>query len=77
MHASARDIINLETFKKYPNGHHAHISNGPTENQNGLIKRIKRVGFGFTNFKNYRLRSLHHAGRPNWDLRATITTQPR
>lgn len=23
--------------------HHAHISNGPTENQNGLIKRIKRV----------------------------------
>ena len=27
MHASARDIINLETFEKYPNVHHAHISN--------------------------------------------------
>jgi transposase len=57
--------------------HHAHISNGPTENQNGLIKRIKRVGFGFTNFNNYRLRSLLYAGRPNWDLLATITPQPR
>ena len=26
MHASARDIINSETFKQYPNGHHAHAS---------------------------------------------------
>ena len=27
MHASARNIINSEKYKKYPNGHHAHISN--------------------------------------------------
>jgi transposase len=38
------------------------ISNGPTEATNLLIKRIKRVGFGFRNFDNYRLRLLLHAG---------------
>ena len=30
------------------------LSNGPTEALNNLIKRIKRVGFGFRNFENYR-----------------------
>ena len=30
MHASARDIINSEKYKKYPNGHNAHISNPVT-----------------------------------------------
>jgi len=30
-------------------------SNGPTEAVNLLIKRIKRVGFGFRNFDNYPL----------------------
>jgi len=38
------------------------VSNGPTEGMNLLIKRIKRVGFGFRNFENYRLRLLLHAG---------------
>ncbi len=57
--------------------HHAHTTNGPTENQNNLIKRIKRVAFGFTNFANYRIRSLLYAGKPNWDLLATITPTPR
>jgi len=38
------------------------ISNGPTEAINLLIKRIKRVGFGFRNFRNYRLRLLLHCG---------------
>jgi transposase len=37
-------------------------SNGPTEAVNLLIKRIKRVGFGFRNFANYRLRLLPHCG---------------
>jgi transposase len=37
-------------------------SNGPTEAVNLLIKRIKRVGFGFRNFENYRLRLLLHCG---------------
>jgi transposase len=38
------------------------ISNGPTEAVNGLIKKIKRVGHGYRNFANYRLRLLLHCG---------------
>ena len=53
--------------------HRAHVSNGPTEVANNLIKRVKRVAFGFTSFRNYRIRSLLYAGRPNWALLATIT----
>jgi hypothetical protein len=37
-----------------------------------LIKRIKRVGFGFRRFAQYRLRVLLYAGRPNWNLIDTI-----
>ena len=48
--------------------HHAHVSNGPSEAANNLIKRIKRIGFGFRRFRNYRNRALLYAGRPNWDL---------
>jgi transposase len=53
--------------------HKAHVSNGPTEAANNLIKRVKRVAFGFTRFRNYRIRVLLYAGKPNWDLLATIT----
>jgi len=53
--------------------HQAQISNGPTEATNSLIKLIKRVGFGFRRFRNYRLRVLLYAGRPNWDRLATTT----
>jgi len=52
--------------------HEAHVSNGPTEAVNNLIKRVKRAAFGFTSFRNYRIRSLLYAGKPNWDLLATI-----
>ncbi len=52
--------------------HQAHVTNGPTEAANNLIKRIKRVAFGFTRFRNYRIRTLLYAGRPNWSLLATI-----
>ena len=38
------------------------VSNGPTEAMNLLIKKIKRVGHGFRNFDNYRLRLLLHCG---------------
>jgi transposase len=34
---------------------------------------LKRVAFGFRSFRNYRVRSLLYAGKPNWDLLATIT----
>ncbi len=53
--------------------HRARVTNGPTEAINNLIKRIKRIAFGFTNFRNYRIRALLYAGRPNWQLLATIT----
>ncbi len=53
--------------------HTAHVTNGPTEAINNLIKRVKRAAFGFTSFRNYRIRSLLYAGKPNWDLLATVT----
>jgi transposase len=37
-------------------------SNGSTEAVNLLIKKVKRVGHGFRNFDNYRLRLLLHCG---------------
>ena len=36
--------------------HQAHVSNGPTEAANNLIKRVKRVAFGFRRFRNHRIR---------------------
>lgn len=53
--------------------HQAHVSNAATEAANNLIKRVKRVAFGFHRFRNYRIRVLLYAGKPNWDLLATIT----
>jgi transposase len=38
------------------------ISNGPTEAVNLLIKKVLRIGHGFRNFRNYRLRLLLHCG---------------
>jgi transposase len=53
--------------------HRAHLSNGPTEAANNLIKRIKRVAFGLRRFRNHRVRVLLYAGRPNWALLASLT----
>ena len=53
--------------------HRAHMSNGPTEAINNLVKRVKRAAFGLTSFRNCRIRSLLYAGKPNWDLLPTIT----
>jgi len=33
-------------------------SNGPTEAVNLIIEKIRRIGHGFTNYHNYRLRFL-------------------
>ena len=52
--------------------HRAHLTNAPTEAANNLIKRVKRVAFGLTRFRNFRIRVLLYAGRPNWDLLATV-----
>ena len=53
--------------------HRAHVSNGPTEAINNLIKRVKRVAFGFKRFRNYRIRTLLYAGKPSWHLLPTLT----
>jgi transposase len=59
-------------FDKICNFHIARVSNGPTEALNNLIKRIKRIGFGFRNFENYRIRALLYAGKPNWRVLGSI-----
>ena len=55
------------------NWHTARVTNAATEAANNLIKRVKRAAFGFTNFANYRIRSLLYAGKPNWALLDTLT----
>jgi transposase len=42
------------------------LSNARTEAINGLIKKVKRVGHGFRNLHNYRLRLLLHCGGVKW-----------
>jgi hypothetical protein len=43
--------------------HTAHVSNGPTEAANNLIKRVKRAAFGFTSFRNYAETRIMPIGR--------------
>jgi transposase len=51
-------------------------SNGPTEAVNLLIKKVKRVGHGFRNFANYRLRLLLHCG-VRWQTHQTASLRGR
>ena len=51
-------------------------SNGPTEAINLLIKKVKRVGHGFRNFANYRLRLLLHCGI-RWQTHRTARLRSR
>jgi transposase len=51
-------------------------SNGPTEAINLLIKNVKRVGHGFRNFANYRLRLLLHCG-VRWPTHRTARLRGR
>jgi transposase len=51
-------------------------SNGPTEALNLLIKKVKRVGHGFRNFTNYRLRLLLHCG-VRWQTHRTARLRGR
>jgi transposase len=52
------------------------ISNGPTEAMNLLIEKIRRVGHGYRNFANYRLRLLLHTG-VTWHTGQTPRIRPR
>ena len=62
-------------FEKICNYHQARITNAPAEGLNNLIKRVKRVGYGFRNFENYRIRVLLYAGKPNWRTLGSIIVQ--
>jgi transposase len=56
--------------------HRTGLSNGPTEATNLLIKKVKRVGHGFRNFGNYRLRVLLHCG-VQWQTRPVAAIRGR
>jgi hypothetical protein len=53
--------------------HQSHVSNGPTEATNNLVKRVKRTAFGFRRFEHYRIRALLYGGKPNWSLLDQLT----
>ena len=57
--------------------HRSHVSNGPTEAINNLVKRVLVTTFGMTNFRNYRIRSVLYAGKPDWALRAITHAEIR
>ena len=52
------------------------ISNGPTEAQNLITEKIRRIAHGMRNFENYRLRLLLHSG-VQWDTRPTARIRGR
>ncbi len=56
--------------------HTTALTNGPTEAVNLLVKKTKRVGHGFRNFENYRLRLLLHCG-VQWQTRPTASMRAR
>ncbi len=51
-------------------------SNGPTEAANLLVRKVKRVGHGFCNLANYRLRLLLHWG-VRWPTHRTARLRGR
>jgi transposase len=58
------------------NYHVTGISNGPTEAQNLIAEKLRRIGHGMRNFENYRLRLLLHSG-VTWNTRSTARIRGR
>ena len=56
--------------------HHTRLTNAATEGTNLVIKNIKRLGFGFRNFDNYRLRLLLRCGT-TWKTQAAPSIRAR
>jgi transposase len=56
--------------------HRTRLTNAATEGTNLVIKNIKRLGFGFRNFDNYRLRLLLRCGTP-WQHHRVASIRPR
>ncbi len=56
--------------------HTTGLSNGPTEAVNLLIEKVRRIGHGFRNFENYRLRLLLRCG-VTWQTRPAARIRGR
>jgi transposase len=70
----AKTVSSWET--EILNYHVTGISNGPTEAQNLIAEKLRRIGHGMRNFENYRLRLLLHSG-VEWDTPATARIRRR
>lgn len=53
------------------------LSNAGSESTNALIKKVKRIGHGFRNPHNYRLRLLLHCGGIQWHDHPTASIRGR
>ena len=62
--------------QKVLSSHVTRISTGPVEAQNLVTEKIRRIGHGFRNFENYRLRLLLHSG-VQWETRPTARIRGR
>ena len=73
-----KELIGLP---RSPIWRHSAVTNGPTEGLNNLIKRIKRVAFGFWNFANYRIEHpytlANRTGTPRNHQSRLISKRPR
>jgi transposase len=56
--------------------HRTSLTNAATEGTNLIVKNVKRLGFGFRNFDNYRLRLLLRCGAP-WQHHTVAPIRPR
>jgi hypothetical protein len=56
--------------------HRTRLTNAATEGTNLIVKNVKRLGFGFPNFDNYRLRLLLRCGAP-WQHHTVASIRPR
>ena len=63
-----KTVSNWETL--FLNYRATGISNGPTEAQNLIAEKLRRIGHGLRNFENYRLRLLLHSG-VQWNAQPT------
>jgi transposase len=80
-HAEVRELTRLaRTVRRWQPQllawHTTALTNGPTEAVNLLVKKVKRVGHGFRNFANYRLRLLLHCG-VQWQTRPAASMRAR
>ena len=71
-HCAASDVPELERLARTVASwetsilrwHRTGLTNAATEGTNLIVKNVKRLGFGFRNFENYRLRLLLRCGAP-------------